>query len=127
MIQFIFKLFYLFLINGFLFYLIEFYLWPSIIIITPELIGHLVIGGVFALINVFIKPVVKFLALPFRWLTLGVFGMAINGILLYCVTWFLAQNDIAGVSLIINGGVIEYVLLGILLGIGNSLMSCRCK
>lgn len=126
MIKFIFKLIHLFLMNGFLFYLAQYYIWPSIINISPAIIGHVIIGGIFALINIFIKPIVKILSLPFRWLTLGLFGIAINGILLYILSWTLSQYAITIVTLTINGGAFEYILIGIFLAIGNYLMSCGC-
>lgn len=125
MFKFFFKPLYLFLLNGFLFYVIEYHIWPRVIQISPVIWGHIVVGAIFALINWFIKPILRWISLPFRWLTLGMFGMAINGILLYVLSQVLSQFDISGVTLVINGGALYYVLLGMLLGLGNALLTSR--
>ena len=46
-----------------------------------------VVALVFALVNTFIKPVVKALSLPISFLTLGLFSFVINAALLLLVAW----------------------------------------
>ncbi|PIZ42754.1 hypothetical protein COY34_02235, partial [candidate division WWE3 bacterium CG_4_10_14_0_2_um_filter_42_8] len=41
------------------------------------------IAVVFAVINLFIKPIIKLLALPVEFLTLGLFSTAINAAMFY--------------------------------------------
>ena len=127
MLKILYKCLYLFLLNGFLFYLIEHYIWPSALSITPPVTGHLIIGIAFGIINTLLKPLLKILTLPIRWATLGLIGIVINGALIYVLTIVFNQNDIASVSLAINGGFIEYILLGIIFGLGNAILSCRCR
>lgn len=53
---------------------------------TGTVTDLLVVALVFGLINTFIKPVVKLLALPVRLLTLGLFSLVINAGLLWLTT-----------------------------------------
>lgn len=53
---------------------------------TGTLSDLLVVALVFGLINTFIKPVVRLLALPVRLLTLGLFSLVINAGLLWLTT-----------------------------------------
>ncbi|MFZ2522411.1 MAG: phage holin family protein [Minisyncoccia bacterium] len=53
------------------------YLVPGIVV-TP--IGSIVLAIVLGVINVFIKPVVKLIALPITVLTLGLFSLVINAL-----------------------------------------------
>lgn len=55
------------------------YLIPGI---NVTLVGALVLAVVLALINIFIKPVVLLLTLPINILTLGLFSLVINALLI---------------------------------------------
>lgn len=46
---------------------------------------YLVVGLLLALASAFVKPVLKVLALPLYLLTLGLFGLVVNGVLLVLV------------------------------------------
>ncbi|GAA4612639.1 phage holin family protein [Actinoallomurus liliacearum] len=55
---------------------------------TPRKIGTLVaVAVVFGLINQFIKPIVKTLGCLFYVLTLGLFALVVNGLLLWLASW----------------------------------------
>jgi putative membrane protein len=54
-------------------------------VITTVLV-YLVVGLILALITAFIKPVLKLLALPFYILTLGLFGLVVDGFILILVS-----------------------------------------
>lgn len=47
----------------------------------------LLVGLLFGLVNAVIKPVVKFFALPFYVLTLGLFAFVVNALMLELVAW----------------------------------------
>jgi putative membrane protein len=57
----------------------------------------LVIGLVFSLVNAFIRPIITFLSCPLVILTLGLFILVINGIML------MLTGSITGDLLIVNG------------------------
>lgn len=50
----------------------------------------LLAGFVLGTINLLVKPVVTFLSLPFVVLTLGLFFLVINGLMVWLVDFFLA-------------------------------------
>jgi putative membrane protein len=55
---------------------------------TPRKVGTLVaVAVVFGLINGFLKPIVKTLGCLFYVLTLGLFALVVNGLLLWLASW----------------------------------------
>lgn len=54
----------------------------------------MLIAAIITLINVFIKPVVKFLAFPINFFTFGLFNLVINFAILYLISYFIPQYHI---------------------------------
>lgn len=50
----------------------------------------LIAAVIFGLLNVLVKPIIKLITLPINILTLGTFGLVINGALLWFVGSFVA-------------------------------------
>ncbi|GHT79562.1 hypothetical protein FACS1894104_4450 [Actinomycetota bacterium] len=46
-----------------------------------------ILAVIFAFLNAFIKPVLQVISLPITVLTLGIFGLIVNTIVLYLATW----------------------------------------
>jgi putative membrane protein len=67
------------------------YLGLDFLTYEGEPAGLLVLALIFGVINGLIGPVVRLIALPLTFMTLGLFGFVINGILLIVVAW-IAQN-----------------------------------
>ena len=65
-------------------------------IIQPGLINILVTTLVLALLNTFIRPLIRLLLLPVNLLTLGAFRWLINIILLYLLTLIMPEVEING-------------------------------
>ncbi|MFL6088918.1 MAG: phage holin family protein [Aeromicrobium sp.] len=55
-----------------------------------------IVGLVFCLVNMFVAPVVKVLSLPFIVLSLGLFLLVINALLLLLTEWISAHLPVAG-------------------------------
>ncbi|MCD5397195.1 MAG: phage holin family protein [Candidatus Pacebacteria bacterium] len=55
------------------------------------------IGGVLGLINFFIKPILKFITLPLRILTLGLFGIIINMAIIWAIDILFEELTIIGI------------------------------
>ncbi len=70
--------------------LIAAYLIPGV---TVTLIGALVLAVVLALINVFLKPLLTILTLPLNIVTLGLFSLVLNALLI-----MLASSIVPGFS-----------------------------
>lgn len=70
-------------------------------------IPSLIIGGAFlAAINLIVRPILKFLSLPFLVLTLGAFYVIIFIILLLIADFFMPQLEIAGFSALLWASLI---------------------
>lgn len=55
---------------------------------TPKKVGTLIaVAIVFGLINAFLKPIVKTLGCVFYVITLGLFALVVNGLLLWLASW----------------------------------------
>lgn len=87
---------------------------------TPEqtaqqkLIPLAVVAAVFSLVNTFIGPVVKVLSLPFIVITLGLFLLIINAVLLLLTEWFTAKFPI--------GGAVPFGVDGFWWAVGGSIV-----
>ena len=72
---------------------------PQFVSYDGELVGLLVLAVIFGLVNGLIGPVIKTLALPISFMTMGLVGFLINGALLL-VTALVA--DAAGFNLTVG-------------------------
>jgi putative membrane protein len=71
------------------------YFGPNSEPLSKQLVTILVVAVIFGLINAFIKPVLKFFALPFIILTLGLFSLVVNALMLQLTSWFADQLHLA--------------------------------
>lgn len=73
-------------------------LLPGIALTTasaPRKAGTLIVVAiVFGLINAFLKPIVKTLGCVFYVLTLGLFALVVNGLLLWLASWTAGKMDL---------------------------------
>ncbi len=72
----------------------------------PALIAALVFG----LLNLVVKPILKLITLPINLLTLGLFGLVINGALLWFVASFVNGFTIASFGAAFLGALILAVV-----------------
>ncbi len=51
---------------------------------TPQRVGIIfVVAGIFGLVNAFVKPIVQFFSIPLYVVTLGLFHIVVNALMLY--------------------------------------------
>lgn len=67
------------------------YLGLDFLVYEGEIPGLIILALIFGVINGLIGPIVRLIALPISFMTLGLFGFVINGILLIVIAW-IAQN-----------------------------------
>lgn len=60
---------------------------------ATTVIVFLVLALVFGLVNAIVKPVVKLLSLPLYILTLGLFTLVVNALMLMLTAWLSEQTD----------------------------------
>ena len=73
--------------------LIAVYLVPGT---SVTIFGAVILAVVLGVINIFIKPVVKLIALPLTVLTLGIFSLVINAGFIMLAAWVVPDFYIAG-------------------------------
>ncbi|KND51860.1 MAG: hypothetical protein ABA06_01205 [Parcubacteria bacterium C7867-001] len=73
--------------------LIAAYLIPGI---TVTLVGALVLAVVLGIINVFFKPIINLLTLPFNIITLGLFSLIVNALLIMLAGMIVPDFSVDG-------------------------------
>lgn len=51
---------------------------------------------VLAVVNAFVRPVVKLLSLPITIVTLGLFALVVNALMIYLVAWIVPGVEVTG-------------------------------
>ena len=87
-----------------------------------RVITLLVVAAIFALVNVVVRPIVKLLSLPLYVITLGLFTLVVNALMLLLTSWIADLLDVPFSvdgfwTAILGGLVISFVswLLNLLL------------
>ena len=83
---------------------------------------YVIIALIFGLVNSTLGRVVRFVSFPLYILTLGLFGLIVNGFLIWVVAWL---SGLAGFGLQVGGfwwGVLAALVLSIISGILNGLL-----
>lgn len=92
-----------------------------------RIITYVLVALIFGLVNGTLGRVVRFISFPLYIITLGLFGLIVNGILIAVVAWL---SDLAGFGLAVGGfwwGVLAALVLSLLSGIMNALLGTRKK
>jgi len=80
---------------------------------TAEITMFFVAGFVLSIINIFIKPIVTLITLPLTILTLGLFTLVINGLMVYLALLWTNGIEITFFDAIIAGiiiGIVNFVI-----------------
>lgn len=70
-------------------------LWDEVTV-HGGVVGYLWVAALFGLVNVLIRPVVKLLTLPLTILTLGLFSLVVNGLMLLLVAMLSDTLELGG-------------------------------
>ncbi|MFH1534323.1 MAG: phage holin family protein [Nitrospirota bacterium] len=104
------------IINGGILYLLT-YIVDGIVYTGG--VKFFILGGiVLGLLNWIVKPLLKIIALPFTFLTGGLFLIVINVVILWFLSYFLDVADFQGVTLAFFNWT-DYVIGAIVLGVIN--------
>ncbi len=88
----------------------------------------LLVAIVFGLVNALIKPIARLFTLPLRAMTLGLFGLVVNGVLLLVVAWL---SSLLGATFSVGGyppdfglAAIGWAIVGaVVLGIVSAVLN----
>ena len=101
------------------------WLVPGIEIVggTEAWVGIAVFGLALALINISIKPLMQVLSLPISIITLGIFYLVVNTLMLYVAAWLANGIFQVGIDIATFGSAfVASIVISIVSGLMNSLV-----
>ena len=100
---------------------------PGIHIVPFSYTTLLLLGIVFGVINALIRPVVNVLSLPLTILSLGLWQLVLNALMLYLGSLFISELKIDGFWWAILGGIVMGIIGSILESIFNQFIPGESK
>lgn len=98
------------------------YIVPGLTL-TGDVLSWLVVAIIFGLVNALIRPIVKLLTLPISVVTLGLFSLVINALMLMLTGWLTRFLTIEGVLF----GFIPALLGSIIISIVSTVLNWFIK
>jgi putative membrane protein len=86
------------------------------IFFSGTLIDYLIVGIILAIANTFIRPILKIVSAPLIFITMGLFIIVINGIILFAVDWFVEALTITSFMGYFWGTIIIAIANAIIVG-----------
>jgi putative membrane protein len=83
---------------------------------SGSLLDLLIVAVIFGLVNALVRPIVKLLTLPITFVTLGLFTLVINALMLVLTVWLSS-------SLNLEGNIFENLLIAFVAAIIISVIS----
>ncbi|OGZ32424.1 MAG: hypothetical protein A2V69_02280 [Candidatus Portnoybacteria bacterium RBG_13_40_8] len=84
---------------------------------TGDWIDYLIVGAILAVANLIIRPVLKIITAPLIFITLGLFIIVINAVILFGVDWFVQALQITSLFGYLLGSIIISIINGVILGL----------
>lgn len=82
--------------------------------LTGSIGGILLVAVLFGIVNAVIKPLVKLLSLPLNLVTLGLFTLVINALMLQLTAWLSSSLTISGFMPALWGAIVISIVSWIL-------------
>ncbi len=89
--------------------------------------GIAVVGLTFTVLNMLIVPILNVLSLPIKFIAWMIAFILVNAAAIWLTVWFVASIGIMGVSLAIEGGIIGWIIVSVILGMGNWVVKAVVK
>lgn len=81
-----------------------------------DLLDYLFVGAILAIANLLVRPILKIISAPLIFITLGLFLIIINAIILFGVDWFIEALKISNVWGYLWGTIIISIINAIIVG-----------
>jgi len=120
--RFIAKIFLVILLNAVVFWVLDTKVFLDKFIISGAIEGYFFVAVIFAMLNLFIKPFLNLITLPFRLLTLGLLGFFLNAFMLWLLESSVNFLEMFNTQLEIDG-IMTYILAGVVLSVLNTLFN----
>lgn len=104
------------------FWALETHVFPgSFAVLGGGIERYAIVALLFGLLNTFVRPILKLVMLPVQFFTLGLAGLAVNGLLLIGLDQVLGFLEITSVNIMVDHWIM-YFVIGFLLGIANTII-----
>jgi putative membrane protein len=87
------------------------------IIFTGDWVDYLMVGAILAVANLIIRPILKIITAPLIFITLGLFIIIINAIILFGVDWFAEALTITNLWGYLWGSIIVSIINTVIMGV----------
>ena len=88
--------------------------------VQGQLLAWIFVAIIFGLVNAFIRPIVSFFSLPITCLTLGLFTLVINALMLLLTAWV---SSLFGISMTVGDSFLNSLWTALLASIVISIVS----
>jgi uncharacterized membrane protein YvlD (DUF360 family) len=89
--------------------------------------GIALVGLTFTALNMIVVPILNVISLPIKFFAWIIAFILVNAGAVWLTLWFIATLNVPGVSLAIEGGIIGWILVSVLFGVGNWLVRAVVK
>jgi len=89
--------------------------------------GIAIVSLTFTVLNMLIVPVLHVLSLPIKMIAWIVAFIIVNAAAVWLTVWFITALNIPGVSLSIEGGVVGWIFVSVIFGMGNWVVKAIVK
>jgi len=91
-------------------------------VLTGDFGSIVVIGSLLTLMNLFVRPFLNAITLPLRLFATLLALVIVNGVFLYITMRITGMMDPEVLTLSINGGIVGWIAIALVLGTGNWVM-----
>lgn len=88
--------------------------------VAGQLLAWIVVAVIFGLVNAFIRPIVAFFSIPITCLTLGLFTLVINALMVLLTAWL---SGMFGINMVVGDGFWNSLWTALLAGVVISIVS----
>jgi putative membrane protein len=85
--------------------------------VGTRILAILIVAVVYSLVSMIVKPIVNILSLPLYVLTLGLFILVVNALMLWITTWLTGQEIFGQYGLEVHGGFWWYIWIALILAV----------
>lgn len=85
--------------------------------VGTRILAILIVAVVYSLVSMIVKPIVNILSIPLYILTLGLFILVVNALMLWLTTWLTSQEIFGEWGLVVTGGFWWYVWIALILAV----------
>ena len=83
---------------------------------TGNWVDYLMVGAILAVANLIVRPILKIITAPLIFITLGLFIIIINAIILFGVDWFVEELTITNLWGYLWGSIIISIINAVIMG-----------